>query len=541
MNQPKKQNSQKQNSHKQSLSFLGSYIEGRFQEDREKLNKTNQQNHSKSTFKTDKTTVLELTNRNLPKKNIKKNRKPPKKNSSQALRKHISPADFKDIFFGWSEEPELDLNSICLKGRQAGEKWSETPLAKRKEKLQQLKPIIKKNVKSWGKIIARETGKPLWESEGEVKALLSKIDFTLSGGLKRIETQFIPEAQGQIRFKSRGLCLVIGPFNFPLHLPFGQILPALLAGNAVIFKPSEKTPASAQALSLAFDELGLESGLYQMLQGGGKLSARLCKNTIVDAIFFTGSFEVGQKIKEALVKDPYKFLALEMGGYNSALIWKDADLDLAVKECLKACFLTAGQRCSSCSQILLHPGIAAAFTKKFVREAQKIQPDHWSKNPWMGSLIDESAVKRFFKLQKQVQKEKGQVLLEGQRFFKDKGYYVSPGVYKMEFDKNSKIGIEETFTPQVILYETSKLEEALEMIHHSGFGLALSVFSKSKKVKNFITHKAKAGLIYYNLGSIGASGYLPFGGYGKSGNDRPAGAFAIDSCVVPIAEKDGLP
>ena len=463
-----------------------------------------------------------------------------KSSSKKGFRKHVSPADFKDFLFNWNEEPEFELDSMCLAGQKARDTWSSMSLAKRKAKLQKLKPIIKKNISHWGKLIARETGKALYESEGEVKALLNKLDFTLNEGVKRIETQLIPQAQGQIRFKSRGVCLVIGPFNFPMHLPFGQILPALLAGNAVIFKASEKTPASAQALSLAFHELGLEPGLYQMLQGGAKLSAKLCQHSLVDAVFFTGSFKVGQKIKDSLIKETHKILALEMGGYNSTVIWKDADLETAVQECLKACFLTTGQRCSSCSQILLHPQIAKKFIKKFVSEAQKIKLGHWSQNPWMGSLIDETALKSFFKLQKQVQKENAQVLLKGQRVFKDLGYYVSPGIYKMNLDKKSKIGLEETFTPQVILYETADKDKALQWIHRSGYGLALSVFSKSQKVKNFFAKRAKVGLIYYNLASVGASSFLPFGGCGKSGNDRPAGAFMIDSCVIPLAEKQKL-
>ena len=485
------------------LSFLGSYLNGSFQNTK-----------SQSKASQIKKALKNHTNTN-----------------------HTSPADFNDFIFSWNEEPKLDIDSICLAGKKAQQKWSQVSLSQRLQKLKQLKPIIKKNIKPWGELIAKETGKPLWESEGEVKALLSKIDFTLSESVKRIETQLIPKAQGQIRFKSRGLCLVIGPFNFPLHLAFGQILPALLAGNAVLFKPSEKTPASAQALSLAFDEIGLEPCLYQMIQGGAKLSSQLCKNPLVDAIFFTGSFTTGQKIKEALIKEPSKFLALEMGGYNSAVIWKDADLDLAVQESLKACFWTSGQRCSSCSQIFLHPKIASSFIKKFVKRTQEIQIDHWSKNPWMGSLIDEIALKRFFKFQKQIQKEKGQVLLEGQRLFKNKGWYVSPGIYKMPLHKKSQIGLEETFTPQVVLYESSKLEDILEGIHRSGFGLALSIFSKDKKVKQEIALQAKVGLVYYNLGSVGASSHLPFGGCGKSGNDRPAGAFTIDSCVIPVAEK----
>ena len=522
----------------QNLSFLGSYINGRFQESTQN-SRDSSQTKILSPYKIKKQISskkrIKPANLKLPPQNKKK------ENSSKSLKKHCSPADFKDLLFNWDHDPSLDYDSVCLAGQKAGQKWSEVPLSKRAQKLKQLNPIIKKNIKSWGEIIARETGKALWESEGEVKALLSKIDFTLNEGLKRIETQLIPQAQGQIRFKSRGLCLVIGPFNFPIHLPFGQILPALLAGNAVLFKPSEKTPASAQALSLAFDEIGLEPGLYQMIQSGSKVSSKLCKHPLVSAIFFTGSFPIGQKIKSALMNDPNKFLALEMGGYNSALIWKDANLDLAVQECLKACFWTTGQRCSSCSQILLHPSIAKSFIKKFVKSAQKIPIGHWSENPWMGSLIDEPALKRFFTFQKQIEKEKGQFLLEGQRLFKEKGWYVSPGIYKIKPNKKSKIGREENFTPQVVLYETSTLEEALEMIHRSGYGLSLSVFSQNKKVKKVIAHRAKVGLIYYNLASVGASSYLPFGGCGKSGNDRPAGAFAIDSCVIPVAEKGDLP
>ena len=463
--------------------------------------------------------------------------KPSKKYLQQ---KHISPADFKDIIFYWNENPSLNLNTLCLAGQQAQRKWTRQSFAERAKKLKNLKPIIKKNIKNWGELISRETGKALWESEGEVKALLSKIDFTLKEGLKRIENRYIPEVHGRIRFKSRGLCLIIGPFNFPLHLPFGQILPALLAGNAVIFKASEKTPASAQALSQAFDQIGLDPGLYQLVQGGADISQKLCRHPLISAVFFTGSFKTGQKIKQALVKDYNKLLALEMGGYNSSLIWEDADLNLAVQECLKSCFWTSGQRCSSCSQIILHKKIAPAFIKQFVREAQKITAAHWSQNPWMGSLIDKSALQTFFKFQKQIQKEGGQLLLEGKQLYKDSGYYVSPGIYKMTFNKNSVIGTQETFTPQVILYETSQLKSAVEMINHSGFGLSLSVFSNNRKVKEELFQLSKTGLIYYNSASVGASSYLPFGGLGKSGNDRPAGAFAIDSCVAPVAENGAL-
>ena len=464
--------------------------------------------------------------------------KNPALKTSKGYKNHISPGDFEDILFTWPKQISAPVDQAVQKGKEAYWPWAKLSLEARAKKLASLKPLIKKSLGELALIVSRETGKPLWESEGEAQALLSKIDFVLTEGLKRIKKKDIPKAKGQIRFKSRGLLAVIGPFNFPLHLPFGQILPALLAGNAVLFKPSEKSPASGQKLAEIFHQLKLPPGLFQMLQGGRKVSEKICLHPAVDGVLFTGSFETGQKIKESLIKDHSKILALEMGGYNSALIWKNAPLKTAVFETLKGCFWSAGQRCSSTSQIILHKKNSKEFIKNFIRAGKQITVDHWSKNPFMGPVIDKASVERFFSLEKEIQEQGGQILLKGQRL--KKGYYVRPGIYKMKFDKNSRFGKKESFTPQAVIYETEDIEEALEMINHSGYGLSLSVFTKDKAIKEEIFYRAKTGLINYNLSSIGASPFLPFGGLGKSGNDRPAGAFAIDHCVSPLAEKEGF-
>ena len=453
------------------------------------------------------------------------------------LKTHVSPADFEDEILILPVKNSYPINLVFEKGKSAYLPWAKLSSKDRIKKLQPLKQIIKKDFSELSQTISRETGKPLWESEGEVKALLGKIDFVLTEALNRIKEKKIPQAQGRIRFKSRGLFVVIGPFNFPLHLPFGQILPALASGNTVLFKPSEKTPASGQKLAEIFHKLNLPSGVFQMLQGGAKIAEKISCHKQTNAVLFTGSFNVGQKIKENLVKDHSKILALEMGGYNSALIWDYKDIKQAVSETLKGCFWSAGQRCSSTSQIIVHKKISKEFINQFIQSAKKIKTDHWSQNPFMGPLIDSSSVDRFFSFQKNIKKQTGKLLLEGKRLKNKKGYYVSPGIYKMKFDSSSSFGTKETFTPQVIFYETTDLEEALKMINHSGFGLVLSVFTQDKKVQEEIFYKAQVGLINYNLSSIGASGWLPFGGLGKSGNDRPAGAFTIDSCVTPLAEK----
>ena len=467
--------------------------------------------------------------------------RPPKRSLSQSKRSkwiaHLSPADLEDQIFEW---PKEDLNypkEILQKGMEAYLPWTKLPLSNRVKKLRPLKTLFKKNFKEMAQLLSRETGKPLWESEGEVKALMAKTDFVLGPALDRIKTQKIPQAKGQIRFKSRGLTLVIGPFNFPFHLPFGQILPALIAGNSLIFKPSEKAPACGQKLTEIFDQLKLPKGVFQMIQGGAKISRSLCSHPAFKGLLFTGSFEVGQKIKKAVLKDSSKLLALEMGGFNSALIWDYKDKKQALEETLKGCFWTTGQRCSSTSQILVHKKIFSDFVPDFIQLAQKIKPDHWRKNPFMGPLIDSLFFKRFFAIQKKIKKVGGEILLKGEKLKNKKGWYVTPAIYKMNPRIKSHLQTKENFTPQVFIYEVDSLDQAIQLINSSGYGLVLSLFTEKKRVQSEIFYQAQVGLINYNLSSIGASGWLPFGGLGKSGNDRPAGAFAIDSCVSPLAER----
>ena len=253
------------------------------------------------------------------------------------------------------------MDTAFEKGRTAYLSWTKKTLPDRVQTLQSVKPILKKEIRELSRIVSRETGKPLWESEGEVKALTAKSDFVLGAALDRIKTQAVPQAKGQVRFKSRGVFVVIGPFNFPLHLPFGQILPALVSGNTVIFKPSEKTPASGQKLAEIFHQAGLPRRGFSNDSRRSRNIRKTLPAQTSDGVLFTGSFKAGQKIKEALVKDHSKLLALEMGGLNSALIWDYKEEKQAVEETLKGCFWSAGQRCSSTSQILIHKKISSSL------------------------------------------------------------------------------------------------------------------------------------------------------------------------------------
>ena len=453
-------------------------------------------------------------------------------------RTSLCPGDLSDKIMEWTEDISL-IETACEKGKEASLSWTRIPLEEKKTFFLKLKAIFQKKSQKLTEVIARETGKPLWEARMEARSLAGKVDVTLHESLKLIQETRILHAAGDvfgcIRFRPRGLMAVIGPFNFPMHLPNGQILAALLAGNTVIFKPSEKTPACGQLLTECLDEAGFPEGALQMIQGGGEVSARLCENPLVDGILFTGSFATGEKIRSSIVRHYHKILALEMGGKNSTLIWDCENLDQAVSETLKGCFWTTGQRCSSTSRIILNKTLSADFKRDFIKKAEKLSVGHWKENPFMGPLIDEKSVQRFFHYQENIIKEGGKCLLEGQKLQRLHGYYVTPGIYELEFNSHSAFQTEETFTPQVGIYEVDTLEAALNIVHHSGYGLALSLFSENKQIQEEIFHRAKVGLLNYNRSTCGASARMPFGGMGRSGNDRPGGVSMITSCVTPVS------
>lgn len=453
------------------------------------------------------------------------------------LKSQSSPADFKDEVMDFpcsfsSSYAWIDL--ACQAASKAQKTWQRLSVEDRKHKLSKLCDIFKDKKQILASVISRETGKPLWESLKEVEALIKKVEVTLNKAILRVFDQK-KDSTAFVRHKARGVFVVLGPFNFPLHLPFSQILPALLSGNAVIFKPSEKTPASGQLLAQCFQELDLEKGLFQMLQGDHKLAEQLTKAKGIDGVLFVGSFAVAEKIKKNLLKDYWKILCLELGGYNSILIWDYDNKEHVIQEVISSCFLSSGQRCSSASQILLHKNIAQDFLKDFITAIEQIKIGHWAKEVYMGSLIDKKAFNRFFKFQKQAQKARLKTLYEGQNLKSMGGYYVSPAVYQASSSQALHFGHEETFTPQIIISEVDSTTEALKRINHSGYGLVLSLFSKNKKLQEDIFYGAKVGLFNVNRSTCGAGPNLPFGGLGKSGNDRPAGFFAIDSCVTPVA------
>lgn len=452
-----------------------------------------------------------------------------------------SPANLKDEIMVLEYRYD-HVHMAAEAARRAFKKWSQESQETRNSFLHRLKEVYVSRGDQIAEVIARETGKPLWEAKTEAKSMVGKIDITLNHSMKLVQEEKVenalPGVDGFIRHRPRGVMAVLGPFNFPGHLPNGHIIPALATGNTVVFKPSELTPATGQLIAEMFAEAGFPKGVFNLVQGIGETGKRLVADENIDGILFTGSYETGLKIKQATLEHHWKLLALEMGGKNASIVWDDADLNKAIYETLIGTFVSAGQRCSCTSRVILHKKIADKFIDKFYESAKKLSIGHWADNPFMGPLINSDAVEKYLRFQEIAQREGCERLMRGKALDVDgySGYYVTPSICLVnEFTRKSVYQKSEIFGPNVAIYQVEDFDEALEINDSTGFGLVTSVFSKNENLYHETVAKARVGLVNWNRTTNGASSRLPFGGIGKSGNDRPTAHYAVYYCTVPVA------
>lgn len=452
----------------------------------------------------------------------------------------ISPADLKDQIMN-VEYCYDHIQRATAAARKAFVSWSRLSMDERVTYLRKLKDVYVAHADAMAELIARDTGKPLWDSTTEAKALASKIDITVEHSARLIrEERFanaLPGVEGVIRHRPRGVMAVLGPFNFPAHLPNGHIIPALMTGNTVVFKPSEVTPAVGQFLAQLIDKAGLPPGVFNLVQGEGETGRRLVADELVDGILFTGSYETGLKIKQKTLEQYWKILALEMGGKNATIVWNDADLNKAVHDTVIGAFMSTGQRCSGTSRVILHDEIADQFIERFYETAKKLSIGYWKDNPFMGPLINAGAVEKYLRFQEIASREGAERLMRGKALDLDRtGYYVTPSICLVpEFREDSVYQKTEIFGPNVSIYRTRDLEHALKINRSTGYGLVTAIFSKSHQVYEDVLMGARTGLVNWNRTTNGASSRLPFGGFGKSGNDRPSADFAVLYCTMPVA------
>jgi succinylglutamic semialdehyde dehydrogenase len=452
----------------------------------------------------------------------------------------LSPADLTDhimdVPFNYDH-----VDKACYVAKSAFPTWARKSQQERNEFLMRLKELFISHESEMAEAIARDTGKPLWEATTEAKGLSQKIDITLNFSMKLVSEEHIPNVlpgvEGVIRYKARGVMAVVGPFNFPAHLPNGHMIPALAMGNTIVFKPSEQTPAVGQLYAQIIHKAGFPRGVFNLIQGDGECGRKLVINENIDGILFTGSYEVGLRIKQETMTHYWKILALEMGGKNATVVWEDADLNKAVYETIVGAFMTSGQRCSCTSRVILHEKIAEEFTARFYEAAKKISIGHWQDNAFMGPLVSSQSVEKYLRFQEIAKRENCESLMRGKVLdLKHKGYYVTPSIHLVgELDNTSVYQKSEIFGPNVAIYKASEFDEAMKIVNSAGYGLVMALFSKNRATYEDAIYKANVGLLNWNRTTNGASSRLPFGGTGKSGNDRPSAHFAVQYCSVPMA------
>ncbi|HSI15196.1 MAG TPA: aldehyde dehydrogenase family protein, partial [Chthoniobacter sp.] len=400
--------------------------------------------------------------------------------------------------------------------------WAQVSLHDRIQMMRAAQTALTDAKEELARGIAIETGKPLIESQGEVGAVIAKIDFTITDAEAYLaERSDLGGAQAAIvRQRARGPAAVIGPFNFPLHLGHGANVAHLLAGNPVIYKPS---PLAAN-VAARYGELiapHFPFHVFQILQGGANESEALCLNPAVRAVCFTGSVPVGRTLAQKLAGDLSKDVALELGGNNSLIVCADADLDKAASAAADGACLTAGQRCNATSRVIVEHRVAGEFMPRFLAALQAYEPgDPLLATTRLGPLISADAVERYERL---CDRMKGTWLLQGSIepvVAGKRGHYVRPAAIKRE---DSGHNDPECFVPIVSVFIARDLDEAVRLQSATPFGLTASVFTRSERTFRKLGEQLEVGNLYANLPTTFSPSTLPFGGWRDSGNGRPGG------------------
>lgn len=457
-----------------------------------------------------------------------------------AYRAKFDPGNTDCLVGEWSPTLE-EVGPAVEAAERAFPSWAGLAPKGRYGFLKNLKKVYRRNRRGLAETISMEMGKTLEESTAEVEASIAKVDLTLREGLELIRDTRRRDPKRYYRFMPRGPLVVLGPFNFPLHLPNGNFIAALATGNTVVFKPSELTPFTGQKIVECFHEAGFPKGVFNLVQGGGEVGSRLVTHEKIRGVLFVGSDSTGHKISQAIQGSPGKICVLEMGGKNGAIVFPDADLEEALEACLASALATTGQRCTSLSRLILHRSLAREFIPRFV-EAMAAWPVGHYRDPQakMGPLVDEGGQKKFLRYQKMARVDGAEVLLAGGKLkLKTTGFYVNPSVHRITSAKprKKKTGYryDEIFGPDVAIYTFDKVEEAVRIHNDCRYGLIGSVFTRSKKRFRDLIPRLEVGNLFLNRPTIGASGKLPFGGIKASGNHFPAGLFSPYYCTYPLA------
>jgi succinylglutamic semialdehyde dehydrogenase len=423
------------------------------------------------------------------------------------------------------------VHEAVQSAKTAARRWRRAGLDARITALRAVQSMVGAHVDAIAEAITAEMGKPIGEARVEANSIAGKIEGVI-GQLSHELPSAHPGAPGEQRFHPMGVVGVVGPFNFPIHLLNTHVIPALLTGNTVVIKPSDLTPLCGQRYAELFRDAGFPPGVLNVVQGRGAAGAEVVAHPDVDGIVFTGSYATGRRIRQATFDMPHKKVSLELGGKNPAVVLDDADLEQAVREILLGALLTTGQRCTGTSRVIATQGIADQLRERLIAAFSQIQPGQPTEpGTFMGPLASIAARTRFLDLLGQARREGARALVEANAT--EGGAWVTPGLY--EVTGTEAFLREELFGPHVSFEVAASNDEAYARAADTPYGLSASLFSASTDALEDFYDVVRAGVINFNRSTNGASGLLPFGGIGMSGNWRPAGSCAPRLSTYPVA------
>ena len=445
----------------------------------------------------------------------------------------IDPATGETVWDG-AAATAADVRDAVEAAREAWPDWADRSPAERVEAMTRYKAALLERAPAYAEAISRETGKPLWETKQELASMAGKVDISVRAHADRTGERESATAFGRavLRHRPHGVMAVLGPYNFPGHLPNGHIVPALLAGDTVVFKPSEETPLAGQLLVEALEAADLPAGVVNLVQGGRDTGAALLDQDI-DGLLFTGSAEAGAVFRRRFVDRPEVILALELGGNNPLIVW-DADSEVAAGLIVQSAFVTSGQRCS-CARRLIIPdgprGDAIVDAVRTLAGRLVIGPWNGSEEPFMGPLISVRAAQGARARVDHLTALGARAVVEPAHP-EEGAAYLTPGLIDVT---GVDAPDEEIFAPILQVTRVPDFDVAVARANATRFGLAAGLVTDDADLWRRFLLRSRAGVVNWNRPTTGAASDMPFGGLGASGNHRPSAYYAADYCAYPVA------
>ena len=433
-----------------------------------------------------------------------------------------------------------DVEDVVARARRAWPAWASQPLSTRIELLRRFANEVRKESEKLATLIARETGKPLWEARSEVDGVIDKVEVSVRAYADRTSQRKLDSAlngTAAVRHKPHGVLAVISPWNMPALLPTGQIVPALIAGNVVVFKPSEKAPATAEMLTRCYHRAGISAAVIQVLFGGPEQGQALVAHDGIDGVLFTGSAHSGIAINRKLASNPGKLVALELGGNNPIVVWDTPKLSDAAAIVVQSAFTSAGQRCSSARRLIVKSTLYDAVISEVRKLADRliVGAPFDSPSPFMGPVIDDAAADGLTESFVYLLSNGGRAIKHMARL-RDDLPFVSPAI--IDVTKIADRPDVELFGPLLQVVSVNDFDEAIAEANNTRFGLTASLIGGTPQEYNRFWANMRAGVVNWNRATIGEAAAAPFGGVGLSGNNRPGAYYSADACAYPVASSE---